>query len=300
MSPTSIGASLASTLHQTFPDSASGQTRLVGLAVEHDAGPVAAGARDDARDAAVVGLAADRHAVVTGQHHDAARVDRAPDHLELLGEISARQLHVAVDDEIPGHQNVAVEEPRDAAAGVDRADRGRAVVGLGVDADRVGAVRRDARSAGALAEDAREALGADAPAVDAVVARLGEDAGALTGVDGAQRSRSVVALGVDADRVGAVRRDARPARALAEDAREALGAGAVADHPVVERLAQDAGALTGVHGAQRGRPGVALGVHPDGARAVRRDAGAAGALTVDAAPARAGLPARDRGDLRLA
>jgi hypothetical protein len=98
----------------------------------------------------------------------------------------------------------------------------------------------------------------------------------------------------------ALRRDAGAAGALAEHAREAPRAGAVAVHAVVERRAQDPGALAGVDGAQRGRPAVALGVHPDGARAVRRDTGAAGALTVDAAPARPGLRAHDRGDGRLA
>jgi hypothetical protein len=184
----------------------------------------------------VVGLAADRHAVVAGQHDHAARVHGAADHLELLGEVGAGQLHVAVDDEVAGDEHVAVEQARDAPTGVDGADRGRAVVGLGVDADRMGAVRRDAGAAGALAEHAREAL----------------------------------------------------------------RAGAVAVHAVVERLAQDPRASPAWTARSAAGPLSLLASHPDGARAVRRDTGVAGALTVDATPARPGLRARDCGDGRLA
>ena len=151
---------------------------------------------------------------------------------------------LAADTSEAGGAAACPREYADAAPRVDGPHRRRPLVGRGVDADGVRAVRRDTGSANALAADTSEAGGA--------AACPREYADAAPRVDGPHRRRPLVGRGVDADGVRAVRRDTGSANALAADTSEAGGAAACPR--------EYADAAPRVNGPQRRRPTLALGI----------------------------------------
>jgi hypothetical protein len=100
-----------------FSEQCNGFARIAGfLLVEHDAGFVVAGARDDACDSLVVGILTGKERTIFTNDHDRPRLDGyAGTNIEMLGAIGIGELNVARDDDVSFEQSCEFSFPADSS-----------------------------------------------------------------------------------------------------------------------------------------------------------------------------------------
>jgi hypothetical protein len=232
----------------------------VGLPVEHNRGPIGASTRNDADDTFIVGTRAGGKRTTAVKHHYGTGVHGCGlNHIEFLGAVGVGQRnvtgnkYVALEEAgkttagVDGSQrgrtalsrgidadrtsagagnagpsftvtpntgvSIAMAGPKnpDAIACVDGPQRGRTALSRGIDADRTGAGAGNAGPSFTVTPNTGVSIAMAGP----------KNPDAIACVDGPQRGRTGLSLGVDTDRTGAGASDAGPSLTVAPNTRAA-------------------------------------------------------------------------------